>query len=92
MCPLWSPSSYTYTRTAVDLLTKMLKFNPRERLPIDEVLEHPYFAPIRNESEESVAPHQLDFGFEECAFMEGETLKGFVDKQTRTARVLSAVM
>ena len=34
---------------AVDLITKLLCFNPSERLSVDEALAHPYFDGVENE-------------------------------------------
>lgn len=40
---------------AIDLLTRTLKFNPAERLTVDEALQHPYLAALRSPADESVA-------------------------------------
>jgi mitogen-activated protein kinase 1/3 len=42
---------------ALDLLSRLLTFNPRRRLSVQEALEHPYFAPIRDLSKE-ILPSQ----------------------------------
>lgn len=47
---------------AVDLLSKMLQFNPRKRIIVDEALEHPFFADVRHS--ESVARDQVFLQFE----------------------------
>jgi mitogen-activated protein kinase 15 len=39
---------------AIDLLKKLLTFNPKERLSADGALEHPYVAEFRNPSSEPV--------------------------------------
>mmetsp|Transcript_23291 Transcript_23291/g.41182 ORF Transcript_23291/g.41182 Transcript_23291/m.41182 type:complete len:422 (-) Transcript_23291:253-1518(-) len=48
---------------AIDLLEKLLVFDPRGRLSIDEALEHPYLADLHDENEVPVAsePFNLDF-------------------------------
>jgi len=33
---------------AIDFLEKILKFNPEQRLSLNEALEHPYFKEVRN--------------------------------------------
>ena len=33
---------------AVDLLSRMLKFNPAERIPVVQALAHPYLAQLQN--------------------------------------------
>lgn len=48
---------------AIDLLSKMLQFNPRKRVTVDESLEHPFFADVRH-SGESVARDQVFLQFE----------------------------
>ena len=39
-------------KIVIDLLTKMLQFNPNKRCTIDEALNHEFLKDIRNESEE----------------------------------------
>ena len=31
---------------AIDFINKCLKFNPKDRIRLDEALEHPYFAKV----------------------------------------------
>jgi mitogen-activated protein kinase 7 len=31
---------------AIDFISKCLKFNPKDRIRLDEALEHPYFAKV----------------------------------------------
>ena len=40
---------------AVDLLSKMLMFDPNKRISIDEALEHPYLAALHSVDDEPVA-------------------------------------
>lgn len=47
---------------AIDLLSKMLQFNPRKRIAVDEALEHPLFAEVRHS--ETVARDQVFLQFE----------------------------
>ena len=53
------------TPEMIDLLNKMLVFNPYKRITVDMCLDHPYFASIRNKAEEIAAPHPLHFDFED---------------------------
>lgn len=48
---------------SIDLLNKMLVFNPFFRLSIDGCLNHPYLSAVRNKQQETVAtvPVELDF-------------------------------
>jgi mitogen-activated protein kinase 1/3 len=47
---------------AIDLLSKMLQFNPRRRITVDEALEHPFFSEVRHA--ETVARDQVFLQFE----------------------------
>ncbi|KAG7692537.1 hypothetical protein KL930_004479 [Ogataea haglerorum] len=50
--------------SAVDLMEKMLKFDPSQRLTVEEALEHPYFSAYRVAKEETTAvPIPKDFFF-----------------------------
>ena len=44
---------------AIDLLNKMLVFNPYFRPSIDEILEHPYLSNVKNSSSEALAPLEV---------------------------------
>lgn len=35
------------TDEAIDLLKKMLKFNPYQRITVEEALQHPFLAEVR---------------------------------------------
>ncbi len=37
---------------AIDLLKKMLRFDPRKRLTVEECLQHPYLSDLHQESDE----------------------------------------
>mmetsp|Transcript_35190 Transcript_35190/g.139819 ORF Transcript_35190/g.139819 Transcript_35190/m.139819 type:complete len:105 (-) Transcript_35190:3082-3396(-) len=39
---------------AIDLLEKMLVFNPDKRITVEQALEHPYLAPLHDSEEETV--------------------------------------
>ena len=50
---------------AIDLVTKMLEFNPNKRIKMDEILKHPYVAQFRDirteiESRKSIRPPVSD--------------------------------
>lgn len=49
---------------AIDLLTKMLCFNPFFRITIEECLNHYFFASVRDLDKESTAPKEIAFSFE----------------------------
>lgn len=52
---------------AIDLLNKMLQFNPYKRASLNECLEHPFLADIRDKRKEITAktPIVLDFEYED---------------------------
>jgi serine/threonine protein kinase len=49
---------------AVDLLKKMLRFNPKKRVSVTEALAHPYLSELHKESDEPVCPSAFNFDFE----------------------------
>jgi serine/threonine protein kinase len=54
-CPCRSRAPPRAVAQAVDLLSKMLIFDPRKRITIDEALEHPYLAALHSVDDEPVA-------------------------------------
>ncbi len=49
---------------AMDLLQKMLQFNPKKRISVDEALEHPFYKDIRKKKHEITCDKKFDFSFE----------------------------
>lgn len=49
---------------AIDLLKKMLVFNPDKRISADEALKHPFFDGLRDEDFEIESKFKFDFDFE----------------------------
>ncbi len=49
---------------AIDLLQRMLAFNPNRRITVEECLSHPYFAPARNKTLEAKASVPVTMEFE----------------------------
>jgi mitogen-activated protein kinase 1/3 len=49
---------------AIDLLHKILVFNPYFRLSIDECLDHPFFKKVRKSEKELVAGETIKFDWE----------------------------
>ncbi|KAG8852942.1 Mitogen-activated protein kinase [Tulasnella sp. 330] len=56
---------------AIDLLSKMLAFDPAKRISCEEALNHPYFSVWHDPSDEPVCHSKFDFAFEEEESMEG---------------------
>lgn len=49
---------------ALDLLQRMLVFNPEHRLTVDQALAHPYLAPLHDPSDEPTCHAPFNFEFE----------------------------
>jgi serine/threonine protein kinase len=62
---------------ALDLLDKMLIFNPHERITVDEALAHPYFKSLHNPKSEHGCSRAFDFEFEKL-HMTKEVLQEFM--------------
>ncbi|KAF9599631.1 hypothetical protein IFM89_001373 [Coptis chinensis] len=52
---------------AVDLVEKMLTFDPRQRMRVEEALAHPYLASLHDISDEAVCSTPLSFDSEQHA-------------------------
>lgn len=50
---------------ALDLLDKMLAFDPADRITVEEALEHPYLKIWHDPADEPTCPYEFDFSFEE---------------------------
>lgn len=61
---------------ALDLLERMLAFDPQQRITVNEALEHPYLSIWHDPADEPVCAVTFDFGFE--AVNELEELKTMV--------------
>lgn len=65
---------------AIDLLTKMLKFDPYKRISVDEALEHPYLKELHLAEDEpnSEQVSRFDFMFEEYEEISIENMRKFI--------------
>lgn len=61
----WSTLYPKANPVALDLLSKMLVFNPEKRFTVEECLAHPYFEGLHNVDEEPVAPQKFDWSFDD---------------------------
>ncbi|KAI8545074.1 hypothetical protein RHMOL_Rhmol07G0014400 [Rhododendron molle] len=66
---------------ALDLLEKMLVFDPTRRITVDEALCHPYLGPLHDINEEPVCPRPFSFDFEQPSFTE-ENIKELIWRET----------
>lgn len=56
---------------AIDLLTKMLAFDPAKRISCEEALAHPYLAVWHDPSDEPICQKPFDFSFEDEDTIDG---------------------
>jgi serine/threonine protein kinase len=49
---------------ALDLLEKLLKFDPAQRITVEEALKHPYVEAYHDPEDEPVHERSFDFSFE----------------------------
>jgi mitogen-activated protein kinase 1/3 len=70
--------------TSIDMLTKLLVLDARERIDVDTALAHPLFKGIRDTKKEVVAPEKVNLGFEEeietSALSEALLRKAYADQ------------
>jgi len=52
------------TDEALDLLERLLGFDPATRITVEEALEHPYLSIWHDPNDEPECPSQFDFDFE----------------------------
>lgn len=56
---------HTTNPLALDLLTKMLVFNPKKRFSVEECLSHKYLAELKSDGDEPTSERVFDFSFED---------------------------
>ncbi|KAL2892146.1 Mitogen-activated protein kinase-like protein MMK2 [Bienertia sinuspersici] len=66
---------------AIDLLEKMLVFDPSKRITVTEALCHPYLAPLHDINEEPVCPQPFNLDFEQPSFTE-ENIKELIWRES----------
>jgi serine/threonine protein kinase len=50
---------------AIDLMSKMLKFDPEDRIDVNAALAHPWLAQLHDCTAEPSHPSHIEFGFED---------------------------
>jgi predicted RNA-binding protein with EMAP domain len=65
---------------AIDLLHKILVFNPYFRLSIDECLDHPFFKKVRKQEKELVATEIIKFDWEKEHLDRAKLREHFVEE------------
>ncbi len=63
------------SEASLDLLEKMLTFNPKKRISVSDALAHPYFSQLHCEEDEPICEKKFEFKFESKA----DTKRGIQD-------------
>jgi len=63
----------------IDMLTKMLMFDPRKRLTVDQCLSHPFLAEVRQPSDE-LRHQKITFEFEDMD-LKSDIIRGLIVKE-----------
>ncbi|KAF8670036.1 hypothetical protein HU200_051227 [Digitaria exilis] len=71
----------TMTSGAVDLLERMLVFDPSKRITVDEALCHPYLASLHQINDEPSCPAPFSFDFEQPSLTE-EDIKELIWRES----------
>eukprot|EP00470_Lotharella_oceanica_P004094 CAMPEP_0170168930 /NCGR_PEP_ID=MMETSP0040_2-20121228/1887_1 /TAXON_ID=641309 /ORGANISM="Lotharella oceanica, Strain CCMP622" /LENGTH=407 /DNA_ID=CAMNT_0010407387 /DNA_START=71 /DNA_END=1294 /DNA_ORIENTATION=- len=64
-------------KDAMDLLVKMLQFNPKNRVSIEECLSHPFYKEARRSRYEKLSQSKFDFSFEDRLNGRADLIKEF---------------
>lgn len=71
----WSSLCKKANPLALDLLDKMLQFNPSKRITVEEALAHPYLATLHCPDDEPSHPAHFDFAWERDLKLEKPVLQ-----------------
>ncbi|THU72417.1 hypothetical protein C4D60_Mb04t11910 [Musa balbisiana] len=66
---------------AIDLLEKMLVFDPSKRITVNEALQHPYLASLHDINDEPFCPAPFSFDFEHPSYTE-EDIKELIWRES----------
>ena len=68
---------------AIDFMEKTLKFNPDQRISIDECLKHPLFAEVRQQEKEKSLGNKITFDFEDEEINTEDRLRELFNEQIK---------
>jgi serine/threonine protein kinase len=66
---------------ALDLLSKMLIFNPKKRYTVEQCISHPYFEGLHNPEEEPISDSSFDWSFDDIELTK-ETLQSMIYEES----------
>jgi serine/threonine protein kinase len=75
---------------ALDLLQRMLKFNPNHRISVEEALAHPYLASLHDISDEPCCPTPWTWDLDSEAIT--QELVGFTATPARVSKTGSCLL
>eukprot|EP01017_Pseudomicrothorax_dubius_P001875 TRINITY_DN0_c6885_g1_i1.p1 TRINITY_DN0_c6885_g1~~TRINITY_DN0_c6885_g1_i1.p1 ORF type:complete len:166 (-),score=55.10 TRINITY_DN0_c6885_g1_i1:96-593(-) len=71
------------TAEAIDLLQRMLAFNPRKRITVDQALEHPFLRKVRDATKEVLASAPVTLEFEKEGDLSADRLRQLFMEEVR---------
>ncbi|CAL9072482.1 mitogen-activated protein kinase 2 [Musa acuminata AAA Group] len=71
----------TMSNGAIDLLEKMLVFDPSKRITVDQALHHPFLASLHDINDEPFCPTPFNFDFEHPSYTE-EDIKELIWRES----------
>jgi mitogen-activated protein kinase 1/3 len=66
---------------ALDLLSKLLIFNPHKRYTVEQCISHPYFEGLHNPEEEPISEAPFDWSFDDIELTK-ENLQNMVYEES----------
>ena len=66
---------------ALDLLGKMLTFNPKKRYTVDQCISHPYFEGLHDPEQEPITSRPFDWSFDDVELTK-ENLQNMVYEES----------